>query len=74
MVNLDRFSQGRRDPAETSPLETCQACGGDIYPGEDVYVVDGYILHHDPECLLGYALESGMLGEMTIGEALEVKS
>ena len=37
-VNLDRFAQGLPDPQNVAPLQYCHACGGEIYPGEDVYV------------------------------------
>lgn len=72
-INLNRFAQGLPDPQDVAPVEFCEACGGEIYPGEDVYVLDGYIFHRDPDCLLIYMLESGMLGEMTIEDALGVQ-
>ena len=68
-VNLDRFAQGLPDPQEALPLEQCQGCGGEIYPGEDVYVVDGYILHSDPDCLVKYIDPE----EKSIEEALGVE-
>lgn len=67
-VNLDRFAQGLPDPQEALPLEQCQGCGCEIYPGEDVYVVDGYILHSDPDCLVKYIDPE----EKSIEEALGV--
>lgn len=72
-VNLDRFAQGLPNPADARVMAECAGCGGEIYPGEDVYVLDGYIFHRDPDCLLIYMLESGMLGEMTIEDALGVQ-
>ena len=53
-VNLDRFSQGLPDPQEAKTMCYCQGCGGNIYPGEDVYVIDGDITHNDWECLVQY--------------------
>lgn len=54
MISLDRFAYGRPDPAEAPALAHCAGCGGEIYPGEDVYVVDGEILHNEWECLVRY--------------------
>jgi len=68
-VNLDRFSQGLPDQQDVAPLEYCQGCGGEIYPGEDVYVIDGDITHADWECLVRYIDPE----VMTIEEALGVK-
>jgi len=70
MPNLDRFAQGAPDPAEAPVLATCEACGGEIYPGESVYVADGNVFHCDAGCLISYLLENGWLGEMSIEEAL----
>ncbi len=53
-VNLDRFSQGLPDPQETEVKAYCEGCGGEIYQGEDVYDVDGVILHAEWECLVKY--------------------
>ncbi len=69
-VNLDRFAQGLPDPQDIAPITFCEGCDGEIYPGEDVYVVDGYILHSDPECLVKYIDPE----EKSIEEALGVKS
>jgi hypothetical protein len=32
----------------------CEGCGGEIYEGEDVYVVEGEILHAEWKCLVQY--------------------
>ena len=53
-VNLNRFSQGLPDPQDAEVMAYCEGCGGEIYPGEDVYVVDGVILHAEWECLVQY--------------------
>ena len=53
-MNLDRFSQGLPDPQEAEVKAYCEGCGGEIYPDEDVYVVDGEILHNEWECLVRY--------------------
>lgn len=68
MTNLDRFSQGLPDPQSVAPLETCEACGGEIYPGEDVYVVNGDILHNDWECLVRYINPEVMTVEEALGK------
>lgn len=73
MPNLDRFSQGAPDPAEAPVLATCKACGGEIYPGESVYVLNGYIFHCDLDCLLEHMLELGMVERMDIEDALGVQ-
>jgi len=51
---LDRFSQGPPDPADTKVVAYCEGCGGEIYEGEDIYVVDNATLHYDLECLERY--------------------
>ena len=51
-VCLDRFSQGLPDPQEAEIMCHCFACGGEIYEGEYIYVVDGFIIHRNSECLL----------------------
>jgi len=53
-MNLDRFSQGLPDPQDADVLVYCEGCGGEIYEGEDVYVVDGAILHAELDCLYQY--------------------
>lgn len=53
-MNLDRFSQGLPDPQEADVKAYCTGCGGEIYENEDVYVVNGEILHKDLECLEQY--------------------
>jgi hypothetical protein len=53
-VNLDRFAQGLPDPQEAEVKAYCEGCGGEIYEGEDVYVVEGEILHAERECLVQY--------------------
>ena len=65
-VNLDRFAQGLPDPLDIAPISFCEGCDMEIYPGEDVYVVDGYILHARVDCLVSYVSP----GYMTIEEAL----
>ena len=68
-VNLDRFAQGLPDPQEAEVKAYCEACGGEIYEGEDVYVVDGVILHAEWDCLHQYIDPDFM----TVEEALGVK-
>lgn len=68
-VDLDRFSQGLPDPQNVAPLEQCQACGREIYPGEDVYILDGYIIHATVDCLISFVKP----GYMKIEEALGVQ-
>ena len=53
-VNLDRFAQGLPNPAEARVMAYCEGCGGEIYEGEDVYCVNGDIIHADWECLVLY--------------------
>jgi hypothetical protein len=53
-VNLDRFSQGLPDPQEAPVMAICEACGGEIYEGEEVYDINGDITHADWECLVQY--------------------
>ena len=69
-VNLDRFAQGLPDPQDIAPITFCEGCDGEIYPGEDVYVVDGCILHARVDCLVSYVSP----GYMTIEEALGVEA
>ena len=53
-VNLDRFAQGLPDPQDIAPITFCEGCDREIYPGEDVYVVENAILHADWDCLVQY--------------------
>ncbi len=69
-VNLDRFAQGPPDPQDADVLAYCEGCGGEIYEGEDVYVVDGVILHAEWECLVQYIDPDFM----TVEEALGVEA
>lgn len=67
----ERDKQTARPLKSLKPLETCQACGGDIYPGQRVYVIDAhqYIIHASESCLAKYYA----VDEMTIEEALGVE-
>ena len=53
-MNLDRFSQGMPDPQEAKVMAYCKGCVKEIYEGEDVYVVDGNVLHAETDCLVMY--------------------
>jgi len=53
-MNLDRFAQGLPDPQDAEVMAYCEGCGGEIYPGEDVYCVNGDIIHAEWECLVQY--------------------
>lgn len=68
-MNLDRFSQGTPDPQDAEVMAECAGCCGEIYEGEDVYVVDGVILHAEWDCLYQYINPEFM----TVEEALGVK-
>ncbi len=70
MPNLDRFAQGLPDPQDAPVLANCEACSGEIYPGEYVYVLNECIVHADVNCLLAYL----DLKAMTIEEALGVEA
>jgi len=50
-------------------MAECAGCGGEIYEGEDVYVVENAILHADWDCLYQYINPEFM----TVEEALGVK-
>ena len=69
-VNLDRFAQGLPDPQEAEVKAHCEGCGGEIYDGEEVYVVEGEILHAEWECLVRY-IDPEL---MTVEEALGVEA
>ncbi len=43
------------EPPEDKIFGYCDHCGGEIYEGEDIYEIDGDIIHE--ECLLDYAKE-----------------
>lgn len=51
MLALDRFSQGMHDLQDIAPLACCDGCGQEIYPGEEVWMVEDAIVHADNECL-----------------------
>lgn len=68
-MDLDRFSQGMNDAQEEKVVAYCEGCGGEIYPGEDVYVYDGAILHNNLDCLRDFLI----IEIMTVEEALGVE-
>ncbi len=70
-VNLDRFAQGLPDPQDAEVMAYCEGCGREIYEGEDVYVVDGVILHAEWDCLYQYIDPEFMTVEEALG--LEAK-
>lgn len=41
------------DPPEDVVIGYCACCGGEIYEGEDIYEIDGDLIHDD--CLSEYA-------------------
>ena len=55
-MNLDRFSQGRSDPAEELPIMECAACGLELYSGDKYFEVDGQISCNDAECIAALAI------------------
>jgi hypothetical protein len=64
---LDRFSQGLADPADAKVMAICPGCGGEIYEGETVYVVNGTILHEDSSCVRNYIQPDVMSIEQALG-------
>lgn len=44
------------EPPEDKIFGYCDHCGGEIYMGEDIYEINGDIIHED--CLLDYAREN----------------
>jgi len=66
-MNLDRFSQGRADPQSAEVRAYCEACGQEIYEGEDVYVIDNDILHAEWDCLYRYIDPEFMTIEEALG-------
>ena len=64
-----RIVTGLCNPADAKVMAECAGCGGEIYEGEDVYVVENAILHADWDCLYQYINPEFM----TVEEALGVK-
>jgi hypothetical protein len=58
MPSLDRFSQGLADPQEARVVGECAGCGGEIYEGEEVWEVDGDLIHYG-SCETSYLSEKG---------------
>ena len=54
-MNLERFSQGRSDPAEELPIMECAACGFEFYSGEEYFDVDGQPCCRDVDCMAALA-------------------
>jgi hypothetical protein len=69
-MNLDRFSHGLIDTQDVSPLHFCHFCGGEIYPGETVVVINQADIVHEEEA--GFTGEEDLVETMSIEEALEV--
>lgn len=53
-MNLDRFSCGLPDPQAAKVMARCEGCGGEIYEANEVYCVNGDIIHADIMCLYKY--------------------
>jgi len=68
LPSMDRFSQGLPDPQDTKVVAYCDGCDGEIYEGEDVWLLrDGCIVHQEYSCL-----EKCMdIAIMTVEEALK---
>ena len=70
-INLDLFlALGPPDRQNAPVMAECAGCSGEIYPGEEVYVIYGEILHSEWECLMEYI----GVRIMTIEEALGVEA
>ncbi|WHH58285.1 hypothetical protein [Petroclostridium sp. X23] len=69
-TSLDRFAVGLQDAQDTEELHRCDECGGEIYPGEGVYEIEGDIIHE--RCLGDYAKGYFEDYYTTIEDALEV--
>ncbi len=54
MISLDRFAYGPRDPQDVEPVTFCPACGREVYPLDEVYSLDGYLIHAEGTCLADY--------------------
>jgi len=57
--------------AKRQPLELCQGCGKEIYPGETVYVVDDYVMHNDITCLIQFVAPEVKTIEEALRERLK---
>lgn len=51
-MNLDRFAQGPKDPQEEKPVTFCEFCGMEIYPGEEVYVLQDGRIYCTADCVI----------------------
>lgn len=70
-MNLDRFSSNFiPDPQDIPPLHFCHFCGGEIYPGHTVAVINQKDIVHEDEA--DEAEEEDLVETMSIEEALEV--
>lgn len=57
-----------RDPADAKVKTYCEACGGEIYENEMVYIVNGLIIHDDLDCLKDIANPEWLSVEEALGE------
>lgn len=53
MMRFNDIPERPLEPPEDKVFCYCDYCGGEIYEGEDIYEIDGDIIHED--CLLDYA-------------------
>lgn len=51
-ISLDRFAPPK--PSESRIAGYCDGCGGEIYVDDEVYRVQGAILHAEWKCLYKY--------------------
>lgn len=51
-MNLDRFSQGLSDPQDVKPIAYCDICRCEIYPGGELYKINGNYNCGSKDCIL----------------------
>ncbi len=70
-MGLDRFEYGLSDSQNEEAIATCEVCGAEIYPGEEVRVFEDHLLCDDDNCLKKFLTEKiGLIEKMPVEEAL----
>lgn len=49
-------------PAEPKAVCECEGCGEEIYPGEAIVILDGFVLHEKKQCAFDYVTNLGCCG------------
>lgn len=62
-MNLDRFEIGLEDQQQVPAVAECEACGGELYSGNEAVSFDG-VLFCDKDCLTEFLIDTADYSEV----------